>query len=166
MPQLNWPVGMGATYLLHVPQGSILLPVLRGQSHSWRLKRERKDMIITHYDDVIMSSLASQITSLTVVYSTVYSRGDQRKHQSSASLTFTWGIHRGPVNSPHKGPVTRKLFPFDDVIMLIQIMARRMFDTKPWPEPTIAYCWLKHWEQISMKSVSKYNNFLSKNGGH
>ena len=51
------------------------------------------------------------------VYSTVYSGADQRKHQSSASLTFVQGIHRWPVNSPHKGPVTRKMFSFDDVIM-------------------------------------------------
>ena len=50
-------------------------------------------------------------------YSTVYSDTDQRKHQSSASLAFVWGIHRGPVNSPHKWPVTRKMIPFDDVIM-------------------------------------------------
>ena len=70
-----------------------------------------------HYDDVIMIMLASQITSLTVVYSTVYSDVNQRKHQSSASLAFVWEIHRGPVNFPHKGPVTRKMFPFDDVIM-------------------------------------------------
>ena len=61
--------------------------------------------------------MASQITSLTIVYSTVYSDADQRKHQSSAQLAFVWGIHRGSVNSPHKGPVTRKMFPFDDVIM-------------------------------------------------
>ena len=72
---------------------------------------------IFHYDDVIMSTIASQITSLTIVYSTVYSGADQSKHQSSASLAFVWGIHRGPVNSPHKWPVTRKMFPFDDVIM-------------------------------------------------
>ena len=65
-----------------------------------------------------MGAIASQITSLTIVYSTVYSDADQRKHQSSASLAFVWGIHRGPVNSPHKWPVTRKMFPFDDVIML------------------------------------------------
>ena len=64
-----------------------------------------------------MGTMASQITSLTIVYSTVYSAANQRKHQSSASLAFVWGIHRGPVNSPHKGPVTRKMFPFDDVIM-------------------------------------------------
>ena len=72
---------------------------------------------VWHYDDVIMGTIASQITSLTSVYSTVYSGADQSKHQSSASLAFVWGIHRGPVNSPHKWPVTRKMFPFDDVIM-------------------------------------------------
>ena len=70
-----------------------------------------------HYGDVTMGAIGPQITSLTVVYSTVYSDVDQRKHQSSASLAFVRGIHRGPVNSPHKWPVTRKMFPFDDVIM-------------------------------------------------
>ena len=64
-----------------------------------------------HYNDVIMS------TSLTIVYSTVYSGVNQQKHQSSASLVFVWGIHRWPVNSRHKRPVTRKMFPFDDVII-------------------------------------------------
>ena len=65
-----------------------------------------------------MSAMASQITRLTIVYSTVYTGADQRKYQSSASLAFVKGINRGPVNSPHKGPITRKRFPFDDVIML------------------------------------------------
>ena len=64
-----------------------------------------------------MDPIASQITSLTIVYPIVYSDADQRKRQSSASLAFVRGIHRGPVNSPHKWPVTRKMFPFDDVIM-------------------------------------------------
>ena len=64
-----------------------------------------------------MGAIASQITNLMVVYSTVYSNADQRKHQSSASLAFVRGIHRGPVNSTRKWPVTRKMFPFDDVIM-------------------------------------------------
>ena len=73
-----------------------------------------------HYNDVIMGVIASQITSLTLVYSAVYSDADQRKDQSSASLAFVRGIHRGPVNSPQKWPVTRKMFPFDDVIMQIQ----------------------------------------------
>ena len=66
-----------------------------------------------------MDAIASQITSLTIVYSIVYSDADQRKHQSSASLAFVQGIHRGPVNSPHKWPVTQKFFSFDDVIMMV-----------------------------------------------
>ena len=61
-----------------------------------------------HYCDVTMTMMASQITSLTVVYLIVYSDADQRKHQSVALLAFVRGIHRWPVNSPHKGPVTRK----------------------------------------------------------
>ena len=81
---------------------------------SWRSRRWCTQ---EHYDDVIMTSMASEVTSLTIVYSTVYSDADQRKHQSSASLAFVRGIHRSPVNSPHKWPVTRKMFPFDDVIM-------------------------------------------------
>ena len=70
-----------------------------------------------HYCDAIMGTVASQITSLTIVYAAVYSYADQSKHQSSASLAFVWGIHRRPMNSPHKWPVTRKMVPFDDVIM-------------------------------------------------
>ena len=71
-----------------------------------------------HYNDVIMSAMASQITSLTTVYSTVYSGAHQGKHQSSASLAFVMRIHRWPVNSPQKGPVTQKIFPFDQVTMI------------------------------------------------
>ena len=71
-----------------------------------------------HYNYVIIT-MASQITSLTTVYSTFYSGADQRKHQSSASLAFLRWIHRWSVNSPHKGQVTRKMFPFDDVIMFL-----------------------------------------------
>ena len=70
-----------------------------------------------HYCDVIMGMMASQISSLAIVCSTVYSDVDKRKHQSSASLAFVRRIHRSPVNSPHKWPVTREMFPFDDVIM-------------------------------------------------
>ena len=70
-----------------------------------------------HYCDVIMGAMASQITSPTIVCSNVYSGADQRKHQSSASLAFVRGIHRWPVNSPPKWPVTLKMFPFGDVIM-------------------------------------------------
>ena len=65
-----------------------------------------------------MGEMTFQITSLTIVYLTVYSGADQIKHQSSASLGFVRGIHRWPVNSPHRLPVTRKMFPFDGVIMV------------------------------------------------
>ena len=65
---------------------------------------------VIHYNYVIMSLMVFQITSLTIVYSIVYSSVFQRKHQSSAPLAFEWGIHRSPVNSPHKWQVTRKYF--------------------------------------------------------
>ena len=64
-----------------------------------------------------MGAMASQITNLTIVYLSVHSGADQRKHQSSESLAFVRGIHRWPMNSPHKWPVTREMFAFDDVIM-------------------------------------------------
>ena len=78
-----------------------------------------------NYCDVIMGAAASQITSLTIVYSTVYSDADQRNYQSSASLPFVQGIHREPLKSPHKGPVTREMFSFDDVIMIFQEFASK-----------------------------------------
>ena len=76
-----------------------------------------KRFVKIHYSDLIMSTMASQITSLTIVYPTIYSGADLRKHQSSASLAFVRGIHRWPLNSPHKGPVTRKMFSFDAVML-------------------------------------------------
>ena len=75
-----------------------------------------------HYSDFIMSAMASQITGLSIVKSPVCSGADQRKHKSSASLAFVRGIHRWLVNSPHKGSVTRKMFPFDDVTMVLSIL--------------------------------------------
>ena len=89
----------------------------------WRLRHffeDRRGLHLPsdHYNDVIMSVMASQITGVSIVCWFVGSSADQRKHQSSASLAFGWGIHRWPVNSPHKGPVMRKMFQFDDVIMI------------------------------------------------
>ena len=95
-----------------------------------------------HCDDVIMGAMVSQITSLTIVYSIIYSGADQRKHQSSASLAFVRGIHRGPVNSPHKWPVTRKMFPFDDVIMT------RI------PQALHTCCWEARWEATDAQQIS------------
>ena len=63
-----------------------------------------------------MGAIGCQNTSPTIVYSTVYSGAD-KKNQSSASLALVRGIQQWLVNSPHKGPVTRKMFPFDDVMM-------------------------------------------------
>ena len=85
-----------------------------------------------HYNDVIMSMIASQITSLAIVYSTVYSGADQRKHQNTASPAFVQGIQRGPVNSPHKGPVPRKMFPFDDVIMEVIVICELILVIDGW----------------------------------
>ena len=74
--------------------------------------------ILIHYGDVIMGAIASQITSLTIVYPTVYSDTDQRKHQSSASLAFVRGNFTGDRwIFPAQRPVTRRMFPLDDVIM-------------------------------------------------
>ena len=84
--------------------------------HCWIFVKENAT-VTGHYNDVIMRAMAYQTTSLTIVYPIVYSGTNQRKHQSSASLAFVRGIHRRPVDSPHKWPVTRKMFPFDDVIM-------------------------------------------------
>ena len=73
---------------------------------------------IFNYCDVIVGVMPSQITSLTIVNSTVHSGARHRKHQSPASLASVRWNHRWPTNSPHKWSVTRKWFPFDDVIML------------------------------------------------
>ena len=70
-----------------------------------------------HYSDVIMSTMASRISGASIVCSTVCSGADQRKHQSSASLACVRGIHRWRLGSLHKGPVLRKMLPFDDVVM-------------------------------------------------
>ena len=90
----------------------------------WDLVGLISEVLWYHYGDVTMGTIASQINSLTIVYSTVYSDTDDRKRQSSALLAFVRGIHRGPVNSPHKWPVTRKMFPFDDVIIMTRTISR------------------------------------------
>ena len=83
------------------------------QWYSWLCDRDN----ITHSNAVIMGAMVSQIAGLLIVYWTVCSGADQIKHQNSALLAFVSGIHRWPVNSPHKGPVTRKMYSFHHVIM-------------------------------------------------
>ena len=88
------------------------------------------------YNDVIMRAMASQITSLTFVYSNT----DQRQHQIAAVLAFVMRIHRWPVNSLHKGPVTRKMFSFDDVVMqYVQMVANNR--SMPLQCVPVLQCW-------------------------
>ena len=98
------------TYLLYIP----IIYTQYIFSHGWYENQFRR----LQYGNVKRGAMASQITGVSIVYSIACSGADQRKHQSSASMAFVKGIHWSPVNSPHKGPVTRKMFPFDDVIML------------------------------------------------
>ena len=89
----------------------VILQMKKKHGHKGRFYESWSHHVsVCHYNDVIMGTIASQITSLTIVYSTIYSDADQKKHQSSTSLAFMWGIHRGPVNSPHKWPVMQKRF--------------------------------------------------------
>ena len=83
--------------------------------------KEKSAKFTKHYCDVIMAwwrlkPPASRLFSQPSIQAHKEKK-DQRNLQSSASLAFVWGIHRLPVNSRHKWPVTRKMFPFDDVIM-------------------------------------------------
>ena len=116
-----------------------------------------------------MGAMASQITSLTVVYSSVYPGADQRKYQSSTSLAFVRGIHRELVNSPHKWPVTRKMFPFDNVIMLSVTMIVK------YREYFVSQCWAsmnrmlfdgfsstKWYIHLYMTWISNYTNVSEK----
>ena len=73
-----------------------------------------------HYSDVIMNAMAYQTTGVSMVCLTVCSGTDQRKLRRSASLAFVRGMHQWPVNSPHKLPITRKMFPFYNVIKNFQ----------------------------------------------
>ena len=115
--------------------------IMASSMHPWTIPTDQSfdDLLFSlllHYNDVIMGSITSQITSLTNVYSTVHSGADKKKHQSSASMAFVRGIHRGPVNSPHKWPVTNKMFPFDDVIMTLGMVVHIFIE--------VSYLYLVH----------------------
>ena len=110
-----------------------------------------------HYCGVIMGAMASQITSLTIVYSTVHSGADQRKHQSSASLAFVRGIHRWPVTSPHKWPVAQKKFPFHDVIMSPPVTSLRTYSG-------MLFRVLTHWGRVTHICVGNLTITGSDNG--
>ena len=92
------------------------------QPQSWFRGNFCKKKPQKHYSDVIMSAMASEITRRTIVYWTVYSGADQRKHQSSTSLAFVRGIHRWPA---------QKMFPFDVIMLCIRYIASLWFN-KQW----------------------------------
>ena len=95
-----------------------------------------------------MSAMASQITGVSIVYLAVSSGADQMRYQSCASLAFLRGIHQWQYNSPHKVPVTRKIFPFDDIIMkspLNQLMALYRQVTNPLHEPVLTQIYIALW---------------------
>ena len=93
---------------------------LGGRFGLWFDEKQRRvsleGRVLIHYSGVIINAMASQIIGVSINCSTFCSGSDQRKHQSSASLAFLRRIHRRPVNSHHKGPVTWKMFPFDAAI--------------------------------------------------
>ena len=99
---------MTFTSWLYLPVYCVYLTFFINPLTPGRYGRYHKCLI--HYADVIMIEIASQITSHTVVYSTVYSDADQRKHQSSASLAFVWGIHRDRWIPRTKGQLRGKCF--------------------------------------------------------
>ena len=108
-PLMKRELGLGLRLQVYIVSPTVIVT-------SWDASQNLH--INSHYSDVIMSAVPSQITGVTIIYPTICSDADQRKHQSSTSLAFVWGIDWLPVNFPQKGPVTRKRFPFDDVIMI------------------------------------------------
>ena len=141
-----------------------------------------------HYSDVIMSAMRLKSPASRLFVQPFFSGADQRKHQSSTPLAFVWGIHRWLLDSPHKGPVTRKMFPFDDVIMLhsqyhscwwlndtmsysflfyftrnlISVIANCLYSTNLWIKAGMTYYLLgsKLWNSVTIESQFKY--FLSR----
>ena len=126
--------------------------------------------LFVHYNDVIMSAVVPQITSLTIVYSTAYSLADQRKHQSSKSLAFVRGIHRWPVNSPHKGPIIWKCSHL--MTSSTKTMITALYLQATWPKNYISLVheislsiWNIHfyywgWEKVSaimMRKIGVFN---------
>ena len=139
----NFQTHIKDTYLEHFLRN--YLPMNSWRPHRWLVSIGSTCSV--HYNDVKMNVMTSQVAGLTIVYSTVYSGADERKHQNSLSLAFVRGIHRSPMNSPHKGPVTRKMFPFDDVIMhwvsmhLVVTVKCMIVRTQTWAHQMLLRSW-------------------------
>ena len=110
------------------------------------------DLTDNHYNDIIMSAMASHITGVSIVYWTVFQAQIKENIKSFASLIFVRGIHRWSVNSPQNGLVTQKMFPFDNVIMnstLEQLMAWCRQVTKPLLEPMLTQIYVAIWRNLT-----------------
>ena len=92
----------------------------------------------------------------------LFERRSKKKHQSSASPAFVRGIHRGPMNSPHKWPVACKMFPFDDVIMFTICHWTKLFWAENPMECNKDLCWLRMWDYMkpSLGTNVKFNDDL------
>ena len=112
------------------------LAVIVMESPLLRKPFPRFTLLITHYSDVIMGAIVSQMTGVAIVYSAVCS-GVNKKNIKAA---FVRGTHRWPVNSPHIKLVTRKMFPFDDVIMSLKFSWRQMIIWN-YNSFTVGRCW-------------------------
>ena len=100
-----------------------------------------------HYSDVIMGAMVSLITSLTIVYSTVYQTQIKENIKAPRHWPLCGKFPGPPVNSPNKWPVTRKMFPFDNVIMNCGLSYSFLINTKngcqimSWCGALINVCW-------------------------
>ena len=152
----------------------VFLALIYRYVFTWNSWKEDKTVAFCHYNDVIMSAMASQITGVSIVCWPAGSDAGQRKHQSSTSLVLVRENNQRQVNSPHKRPVTRKMFPFDDVIMHFIFQARHAqeagadavacicpFYFKP---PTLGRFTDKSWTCALHTARCRYNavNFLTK----
>ena len=109
---LTWEVSIGS--------GKNLMPLGNKDylSQCWSKSMSPYVTSPQRYSDVLMGVMALQITGVSISGSTICLGSDQRKHQSSIPLAFVRVIHQWPMDYPHKGPVRRKKFPFDDIIMI------------------------------------------------
>ena len=134
---------------------ALMLSLICTWTNGWVNNRDAGDFRRHRtYYDVILMIKASQITVVCSVCPTVGSGADQRKHQSSASLAFVWGIHWWPVNSPHKRPVTRNMFPFNDIIMHM-----RWLNTYPCHMRQNAFCCWYHVLHFSSDKITVCDNY-------
>ena len=109
---------------------------------SWRTRTQYGyDLFLPEYSSIMNLQYVSNGVSNHQPHDCLFIHLFRRrttKHQSSASLAFVLGIHRWPVNSPHKGPVTRKMFPFDDVIMPHNHAITLMVHNSPVPSQSVS----------------------------